>query len=91
MDPRKIAELTMREKIRNSQHLARDLHEHLTQNLLPKIAELATVCLPEGEERIADVTIRSQVATVLESERFLAQKDEEIAHYAAAIVQSATP
>ena len=64
MDPRKIAELTMRDKIRDSQHLARELHEHLTQNLLPKIAELASVCVPEAEERIADVTIRSQVATV---------------------------
>ncbi len=90
MDPRKIAELTMREKIRDGQHLAREMHEHLTQNLLPKIVELNSVCIPEAEERIADVTIRNQVTTVLESERFLAQKEAEIAAYATAIGQSAT-
>jgi hypothetical protein len=91
MDARRLAQLTMREKIRDSQHLARDLHEHMTQNFLPKVAELRSVCTPEGEERIADVTIRNQVATVLESERFMTQKETELSAYAAAIIQEAIP
>lgn len=89
MEASKIAKLTMREKIRSSQHLARELHEHLVQNFLPKAMELTAVCAPEGEERIADVTIRSEVATVLESERFLSQKEADLSDYAAAIIQEA--
>lgn len=91
MDVAKIGQLTMREKIRGGQHLARELHEHLSQNLLPKVTELVAVCTPEGEERIADVTIRNQVANVLESERFLAQKEAELTAYAVAITQEAIP
>lgn len=90
MDASKLSKLTMREKIRGSQHLARELHEHLVQNFIPKAVELAAVCAPEGEERIADVTIRNQVATVLESDRFLAQKEADLSDYAAAIIHEAT-
>ncbi|HET6422483.1 MAG TPA: hypothetical protein VFG20_02295 [Planctomycetaceae bacterium] len=91
MDVAKVGQLTMREKIRGGQHLARELHEHLSQNFLPKVTELAAVCTPEAEERIADVTIRNQVANVLESERFLAQKEAELAAYAVAISAEAIP
>jgi hypothetical protein len=91
MDIAKIGQLTMREKIRSGQHLARELHEHLSQNFLPKVTELTAVCVPEGEERIVDVTIRNQVANVLESERFLAQKEAELAAYAVAVCQEAIP
>ncbi len=91
MDPKKIPLLTMREKIRDGQQLARELHEHMSQNFLPKVSELMAVSTPEGEERIADVTIRNQVATVLESERFLSQREAEFSAYAASIVQEAIP
>lgn len=93
MDARQIDQLTLREKIRDSQQLARDLHEHLTQNFLPKVAELVAVATPNAdvEERVADVTIRNQVATVLESERFLSQKEADLSAYSAALVREAIP
>ncbi len=93
MDARKIESLTLREKIRDSQQLARDLHEHLTQNFIPKVAELVAVAIPnpDVEERVADVTIRNQVAMVLESERFLAQKEADLSAYAVALVREAIP
>lgn len=93
MDARKIELLTLREKIRDSQQLARDLHEHLTQNFLPKVAELVSVATPnpEMEERVADVTIRNQVAMVLESERFLTQKEADLSAYAAALLRETIP
>lgn len=93
MDARKIEHLTLREKVRDSQQLARDLHEHMTQNFIPKVAELIAVSTPnpDVEERVADVTIRNQAATVLESERFLSQKEAELSAYAAALVQEAIP
>ncbi len=93
MDERKLALLTLREKVRDSQHLARDLHEHMVQNFLPKVAELLTVSTPQpdAEERISDVTIRNQVATVLESERFMAQKEADLTAYAQALFQEAIP
>ncbi|MDP1797067.1 MAG: hypothetical protein Q8K78_06280 [Planctomycetaceae bacterium] len=93
MDARKIEQLTLREKIRDSQQLARDLHEHMMQNFLPKVAELVAVSKPQPdvEERVADVTIRNQAATVLESERFLAQKEADLSAYATALIREAIP
>ncbi len=93
MDARKIEQLTLREKIRDSQQLARDLHEHLTQNFIPKVAELVTVSTPnpDVEERVADVTIRNQVAMVLESERFIAQKEADLNAYTTALLRETIP
>ncbi len=93
MDERKLAQLTLREKVRDSQHLARDLHEHMVQNFLPKVAELLTVSLPQpdAEERISDVTIRNQVAAVLESERFLSQKEADLLAYSNALFKETIP
>lgn len=93
MDERKLAQLTLREKVRDSQHLARDLHEHMVQNFLPKVAELVTVAVPkpDEEERISDATIRTQVAVVLESERFMAQKEADLVAYANALCKEAIP
>lgn len=93
MDARKIEQLTLREKIRDSQQLARDLHEHLVQNFLPKVTELVTVSTPQPdvEERVADVTIRNQAGMVLESERFLAQKEADLSAYAAALFKEVLP
>lgn len=92
MDPKKLAHLTMREKIRDCEHLARELAEHWQQNFLPKVADLQTVSnpTPGNEERVADITVRSSVAAVLESERFAAEREEDLGQYVTAIVAAAS-
>ncbi len=91
MEPEKIAQLTIREKLRDCEHLARDLGEHLQQNFLPKITELQSLAVPnlQQEERVADISIRNSAQAVLESERFTARLDEDLIAYAKSILRDA--
>ena len=64
---------------------------HWQRTFLPKVADLQNVSNPRPsiEERVADITVRSSVAAVLDSERLAAQREEDFAQYAAAIVAEA--
>ena len=91
MEPEKIAQLTIREKLRDCERLTRDLGEHLQQNFLPKITELQGLAVPnlQQEERIADISVRNSAQAVLESEQFTARLDEGLIAFAKAILRDA--
>lgn len=86
---RKIESLTYREKLRDGAHLTRELIEHFSQSLEPKIQRIKTVVRTRsqpGEDDVPDVTVRNLVATVMESERFASELCERLEEYSRAIV-----
>lgn len=86
---RKIESLTYREKLRDGAHLTRELIEHFSQSLEPKIQRIKTVVRTRsqpGEDDVADVTVRNLVSTVMESERFASELCERLEEYSRAIV-----
>ncbi len=91
MEPDKIDQLTIREKLRDCERLTRELGEHLQQNFLPKVVELQSLAVPnlQQEERVADVSIRNSARAVLESDQFTARLDEGLMAYAKSILRDA--
>jgi hypothetical protein len=85
---RPIEQLTFREKIRDCAHRTRELIEHLEQSLLPRIHELQAKCKPPRtahDEPVPDVTIRSLVASLLDSQRYASQIEDQIEAYSQSI------
>ena len=66
--------MTLREMFLESEHLTRELIEHLDQGFLPKVKDLDELVQPSPQdtefESVEDVSVRSQSSRVLESERF---------------------
>jgi hypothetical protein len=88
MAQRPLEQLTFREKIRDCSHRARELVEHIDQNLVPHLHELHKRTRPprtEKDEQITDVTVRNLVAAALESHRYAAQVEDQIEAYGKAI------
>jgi hypothetical protein len=97
---RPLQELTYREKIRDATHLARELIDHASQAMLPRMSELQTLLKPrkrhkEGshqkeEEPIEDLTIRNAAAFMLESESYARQLCDRMDELGTAIVVEST-
>lgn len=90
---RNIETLTYREKIRDFAHLSRELADHLQQAMVPRVTRLQEVIHPTlsaHEAEVPDVTVRTLVSSLLESERFAAEICERLERYAAGIVQETT-
>ena len=84
MAQRPLEQLTFREKIRDCSHRARELVEHVEQNLVPHLHELHKKTRPHRpgqDEDVSDVTVRTLVAAALESQRYAAQFDDQIEAY----------
>jgi len=66
--------MTLREMFLDSEHLMRELIEHLDQGFLPKVKDLEELSRPNPQAaefaEVEDVSVRSQSSQVLESERF---------------------
>lgn len=87
---RNIETLTYREKIRDFAHLSRELADHLQQAMVPRVTRLQEMIEPalaSREDEVPDVTVRTLVSSLLESERFAAELCERLELYAAGIVQ----
>lgn len=73
--------LTLRDKCREANRVIRELVDHLDQAFLPKAKNLRK--LARGKDQsydpsaVRDVTIRSQVSALLESEQYTIRLDEE--------------
>ena len=67
-------QLSLRERIGQTETLVRELHEHLSQSFLPKVKSAREAILPsEGgatAEEVPDSTVRSLMADVLKSDEF---------------------
>jgi hypothetical protein len=90
---RNIESLTLRDKIRDAAQLSRALVEHLAQAVEPKTQQLLGVMRARpasNEPELADVTVRSHVAAVLESERFAGELNDRLLAYGRSIVESAS-
>lgn len=87
---RNIETLTYREKIRDFAHLSRELADHLQQAMVPRVTRLQETIEPtlaSREDEVPDVTVRTLVSSLLESECFAAELCERLELYAAGIVQ----
>ena len=80
-----IERLTLREKIRESARGVRELIDHLELGFVPKVHELRKLCRQHdptsGNPPVADVTIRSYVLSVVESDRFTVGLNESLENY----------
>ena len=80
-----IERLTLREKLREATRGARELIEHLEQGFVPKVHELRKLTRQHdpasGSQPVADLTVRSHVLSVLESERFTVGLNETLENY----------
>jgi len=85
-----LNQLTLRDKIREAARRSHELNEHLEQAFVPKVHHLRKLTRPpEGETEaipVSDTTIRTQAATVLESEAYTARLDNDVAALFTAIV-----
>jgi len=93
MVERPIAQLTLREMFIDAERLTRELIEHLDQGFLPKTHELARLVRPingepPGLNELEDVTVRTQAATLLESEAFTEAIFQRLGQYSRAIDHS---
>lgn len=80
-----IDQLTLREKLRDAARITRELIEHLELGFVPKVHELRKLSRQHdpasGLPPVADVTIRSYVSGVLESDRFTAGLNDSLENY----------
>lgn len=86
-----LSQLTLRDKIREAARRSQDLNEHLEQAFVPKVHQLRKLTRPSEPNPdappISDTTIRHQSATVLESEKYTANLDDEATALFMAIVE----
>ncbi len=86
-----IDKMTLQEKVKNTERLLRELIEHLERGFVPKLHalhKLAKVSRDMNQlEEIGDLTIRTHVAQVLESEKFTDSLYEKLAAFAEALEQ----
>ena len=84
-----IDQLTLREKLRDAERVLRELTEHLEMGFIPKVHELKKLSRQHdpasGLPPVADVTIRSYVSAVVESDRFTGGLVESLDNYLNAI------
>ena len=89
MTGQSIKQLTLREMFKDSDKLLRDLTGHLDRGFYPKARQLEKLVRPTDTEAFAagveDVTIRSNVKAVLDSEAYTDQMCQKLAEYCDAI------
>lgn len=80
--------MTLRQKMTEGEHLARELIQHLEQGFLPKVQHVRRLTRPHpeaGEEELRDVTLRNAVGEVLASDDFTRQLSQKVRLFAASI------
>src|SRR5580698_554980 len=86
-----LNQLTLRDKIREAARRSHELNEHLEQAFVPKVHHLRKLTRPPEAEAdvvpVSDATVRTQAATVLESETYTARLDHDASALFAAIVE----
>lgn len=70
-----LERIPLRELCREAERLTRELVDHLERNLLPRTRETYELVRPDSPfaaegQVVADISIRNQVAVLLESQQF---------------------
>ncbi len=92
-----LDDLTLRDKFKEASIVARDFTEHVERNFLPRTKALGRLVRPKSdssteyeldpEAGIEDITIRNEVARVLESENYTDELFQRIRAYLESIDQ----
>ena len=72
MSAEKPDSLTLTERLRKAQYLARELTEHLTQAYLPKLNALKTATREFDPKKVSDQQVYDRTKAVLEADDFAA-------------------
>lgn len=83
--------MTLQEKVKNTELLVREIIEHLEMGFLPKLKTLQKIARVGRSqhqlEEIGDLTIRTHVAQVIESEKFTESLYHQLEAITAALEQ----
>lgn len=82
--------MTLRQKLIEGDHLARELLQHLEQGFAPKIQHLKRLSKPRSdasEEEIREISVRSAVEDVLASDDFTRRISLRLQQFVASIDQ----
>ena len=92
-----LDDLTLRDKFKEASRVAREFTEHVEQGFLPRCRQLGRIVRPKRESAkeyeldtengIEDVTVRNEVARVLESENYTNELFELVRVYLESIDQ----
>ncbi len=92
-----LDDLTLRDKFKEASLVARELTEHVERNLLPRTKQLGRLVRPKSnsskdyeldpEAGIEDITVRNEVARVLESENYSDELFQAVRAYLESIDQ----
>lgn len=81
--------MTLREKFTESEHLLRELIEHIEHGFIPKVRHLENMVRPTEtqpfDESIADSAVHHSVDDLLETDDFSQQLYEKLERYLASI------
>lgn len=92
-----LQDLTLRDKFKEASRVTREFSEHVEQGFLPRCKQLGRLVRPkfdsstdyelDTEAGIEDITIRNEVARVLESENYTDELFQDIRVYLESIDQ----
>ena len=85
-----LENIPLRDLCKDAERLTREVIDHLENNLIPKSQELYNLVMPdspfaESGERVEDITVRNQAATLQGSQEFAEQFFEKTSQYLAEI------
>jgi hypothetical protein len=85
-----LENIPLRDLCKDAERLTREVIDHLENNLIPKSQELRKLVMPdspfaESGERVEDITVRNQAATLLVSQEFAEQFFGKTSQYLAEI------
>lgn len=85
-----LDDVPLRDLCKEAERLTRELIDHLERNQIPKTRELATLVRPDSPlappgQIVPDVAVRTQAATLIDSQDFAAEVFEKASEYFAAI------
>ncbi len=85
-----LDDVPLRDLCKEAERLTRELIDHLERNQIPKTRELAGLVKPDSPlappgHIVPDVTVRTQAATLIDSQDFAAEVFEKASAYFAAI------
>lgn len=80
-----LADLTLREKLKDAENLARQLIDHLERGFIPKVHSLRRLARqandPDHRESITDLAIREGASGVIQSDDYTRQLSEKTHAY----------
>ncbi|MCA9072696.1 MAG: hypothetical protein KDA84_27425 [Planctomycetaceae bacterium] len=92
-----LRDLTLRDKFKEASRVTREFTEHVEQGFLPRCKQLGRLVRPKFESSkdyeldteagIEDITIRNEVARVLESENYTDELFQDVRIYLESIDQ----